>query len=365
MMRLFGVKGEKNGTKKRIGHPGIIDAMSSTPTLRAFAIALCLCGLLGAPTQAQSFSGRPELAALREELIREHGYPADEFDALFAQVQRQDRVIALMDAPIRAPTPWHVYWPRHIGGDRMQRGLEFLTRHADHFARAEQTYGVPRSVIAAIIGVETVYGRITGSTRIVDALATLAFDYPRRAEFFRGELKEFLLLARDLKRSPLEFRGSFAGAMGWPQFMPGSYRRFAVDFDQDGRTDLWNSPADIIGSVASFLAAHGWQRGEPVMLPVKPVSPAVAREFEGGLTTRRPWSDWVGAEVTVRARDADVRAPKAEDSIGLISLDLADGSLDYWLAFENFYVITRYNRSRLYASAVWSLAYAFEQALRR
>ncbi|MFN3629113.1 MAG: lytic murein transglycosylase B [Casimicrobiaceae bacterium] len=336
-----------------------------TPLFRALLLATSLVGTMSAQANAQSFSGRPELAALREELLREHGYSAEAFDALFAQVQRQDQVIALMDAPLRAPTPWHVYWPRHIGGDRMQRGLEFLTRHADHFARAEQTYGVPRSVIAAIIGVETVYGRITGTTRIVDALATLALDYPRRAEFFRGELKEFLLLARELERSPLEFRGSFAGAMGWPQFMPGSYRRHAVDFDQDGRTDLWNSPADIIGSVASFLAAHGWQRGEPVMLPLKPVPAAVTQEFQGGLTVRRPWSEWVSMGVAVRARDADVRAPAAQDLVGLISLDLADGSLDYWLAFENFYVIMRYNRSRLYASAVWSLAYAFEQALKK
>ncbi|MCS6995773.1 MAG: lytic murein transglycosylase B [Casimicrobiaceae bacterium] len=332
----------------------------------AQALLAWLCAWIGEVSLAgaQSFVGRAELLALREELQREHDYPEGEFDALFAQVRRLDRVIALMDAPLRAPTPWHLYWPRHIGGDRFERGQAFLSRHAEHFARAEATYGVPRSVIAAIIGVETVFGRITGSTRVIDALATLAFDYPRRAEFFRGELKEFLLLARELGRSPLDFYGSFAGALGWPQFMPGSYRRFAVDFDRDGRIDLWDSPADIIGSVASFLVAHGWQRGEPVMLPIHEPPPEVRALFDGGLTARRPWSEWQRLGVSVRARDAGVRPPHEHDVLGLIALERADGRLDYWLAFENFYVITRYNRSRLYASAVWSLAYAFERARR-
>ena len=313
---------------------------------------------------AQDFKDRPEWAALKGELVRDSGFDEAALDAVMARVKRQDRVIAFMDAPIRAPTPWHVYWPRHIGGDRLQRGTEFMQAHKPSFVQAEQAYGVPASVVAAIVGVETVYGRITGNFRVVDVLATLAFDYPRRADFFRGELKELLLLAREQKKSPFDFMGSFAGAMGWPQFMPGSYRKWAVDFDNDLRIDLWGSPADIVGSVASFLTGHGWQRGEPVMLPINAPSAEIIASIDGGLSPRKTLKEYLAAGVTITARDADVTLPQDDAMVGIISLDNADGRNEYWLAFENFYVITRYNRSRMYASSVWSLAYALKRAAR-
>ena len=311
---------------------------------------------------AQEYKDRTEWAALKAELVTENNYDAGVLDATIARVKRQDKVITYMDAPIRAPTPWHVYWPRHIGGDRLQRGADFMRANRTSFVNAEQNYGVPGPVVAAIIGVETVYGRMTGNFRVIDALATLAFDYPRRAEFFRAELKELLLLAREQKRSPLDFVGSFAGAMGWPQFMPGSYRKWAVDFDNDQKIDLWNSPADIVGSVASFLAGHGWQRGEPVMLPIDTPNAEIIASIDGGLSPRKPMREFLAAGVTITARDADVVLPGDDASVGIISLDNADGQNEYWLAFENFYVITRYNRSRMYASSVWSLAYALKKA---
>lgn len=313
---------------------------------------------------AQDFLDRPELAALKAELVAEQGYDAAVIDDVFARVKRVERVIGYMDAPIRTPAPWHVYWPRHIGGDRLQRGSEFLRANRMAFEQATQAYGVPAPVVAAIIGVETVYGRLTGNFRVIDALATLAFDYPRRADFFRSELKELLLLAREQKRSPLDFSGSFAGAMGWPQFMPGSYRKWAVDFDNDQKIDLWNSPADIIGSVASFLAGHGWQRGEPVMLPIAKPSADIIATFDGGLAPRKALKDYLAAGITITARDGDITLPNEDAQVGLISLDRADGTDEYWLVFENFYVITRYNRSRMYASSVWSLAYALDAPAR-
>ena len=205
---------------------------------------------------------------------------------------------------------------------------------------------------------------MTGNFRVIDALATLAFDYPRRAEFFRGELKELLLLAREQKRSPFDYLGSFAGAMGWPQFMPGSHRKWAVDFDNDQKIDLWSSPADIVGSVASFLAGHGWQRGEPVMLPITEPSAEIIASIEGGLSPRKPLREFLAAGVKISAQDADVVLPSEDASVGIISLDNADGRNEYWLVFENFYVITRYNRSRMYASSVWSLAYALKKNAR-
>ena len=324
--------------------------------------AALLLATLAIPVHAQDYRDRAEWAALKAELVTENGYDAAALDAAIARVKRQDKVITYMDAPMRAPTPWYVYWPRHIGGDRLQRGAEFMRANRASFATAEQSYGVPAQVVAAIIGVETVYGRMTGNFRVIDALATLAFDYPRRAEFFRAELKELLLLAREQKRSPLDFMGSFAGAMGWPQFMPGSYRRWAIDFDNDQRIDLWNSPADIVGSVASFLAGHGWQRGEPVMLPIATPSTEIIASIDGGLSPRKPLREFLAAGVTITSRDADVVLPADEASVGIISLDNADGQNEYWLTFENFYVITRYNRSRMYASSVWSLAYALKKS---
>ena len=311
---------------------------------------------------AQDYKDRAEWVALKAELVNDNSYDATVLDATIARVKRQDKVISYMDAPMRAPTPWYVYWPRHIGGDRLQRGAEFMRANRTSFANAEQNYGVPAQVVAAIIGVETVYGRMTGNFRVIDALATLAFDYPRRAEFFRAELKELLLLAREQKRSPLDFMGSFAGAMGWPQFMPGSYRKWAVDFDNDQKIDLWNSPADIVGSVASFLAGHGWQRGEPVMLPIATPSAEIIASIDGGLSPRKTLREFLADGVIITARDADVVLPADDASVGIITLDNADGQNEYWLTFENFYVITRYNRSRMYASSVWSLAYALKKA---
>jgi membrane-bound lytic murein transglycosylase B len=334
-----------------------------TRLIFCFNFALATAFFLSTAT-AQDFKDRPEWALLKSELVRDSGFDEAALDAVINRVKRQDRVIAYMDAPIRAPTPWHVYWPRHIGGDRLQRGGEFMTAHKARFAQAEQAYGVPAPVIAAIIGVETVYGRMTGSFRVVDVLATLAFDYPRRAEFFRGELKELLQLAREQKKSPFDFMGSFAGAMGWPQFMPGSYRKWAVDFDNDQRIDLWDSPADIVGSVASFLSGHGWQRGEPVMLPISPPSAEIVSSIDGGLSPRKTLKEFLAAGVIITARDADVVLPQDDAMVGIISLDNADGRNEYWLTFENFYVITRYNRSRMYASSVWSLAYALKKAAR-
>ena len=333
-----------------------------TSPLRSIVFLVCT---LANFVCAQDYKDRAEWAALKAELVTENNYDAALLDAAMARVKRQDRVITYMDAPMRAPTPWHVYWPRHIGGDRLQLGTEFMRVNRASFANAEENYGVPAQVVAAIIGVETVYGRMTGNFRVIDALATLAFDYPRRAEFFRAELKELLLLAREQKRSPLDFMGSFAGAMGWPQFMPGSYRKWAVDFDNDQKIDLWNSPADIVGSVASFLAGHGWQRGEPVMLPIAKPNAEIIASIDGGLSPRKTLREFLAAGVTITARDAEVVLPAADATVGIISLDNANGQNEYWLCFENFYVITRYNRSRMYASSVWSLAYALKKSVAR
>jgi membrane-bound lytic murein transglycosylase B len=240
----------------------------------------------------------------------------------------------------------------------------YWAAHADDLARAEKRFGVPAEIIVAILGVETFYGKYIGGYRTVDVLATLAFDYPRRAAFFRGELKQFLLLARELRIPALTAKGSFAGALGVPQFMPGSYRSFAIDFDGSGRADLWSSPADVIGSVANYLARHDWQPGQPVLLAATIAEAArdeVLRKLDGGLSERRALSAWAADGVA----PADVPEGLAPDPVGVLLLEeKADGVAadSYWIACNNFYVLTRYNRSRLYATAVWELAKAIKAA---
>jgi len=218
----------------------------------------------------------------------------------------------------------------------------------------------------AIIGVETFYGRNVGNYRVIDALTTLAFDYPRRTAFFRGELRDFLLLARDERISPLAPKGSFAGAIGVPQFMPGSIRRYAVDYDGDGRVDLWRSGDDAIGSVANYLARHDWLRGQPIWSKAM-IAPsqrdAAFRRLDGGISERRPLAAWNDDGVAAQR----LPDPMSAEPVGLLALEEApagDGdATSLWIAFPNFYVITRYNKSRLYAAAVTSLAEALRAAI--
>lgn len=184
---------------------------------------------------------------------------------VFAEVQRKQSILDAISRPAERVKPWKDYRPMFITDARIARGVDFWRQHEAVLARAEQEYGVPAQYIVAIIGVETFFGRNTGNYRVIDALSTLGFDYPPRAEFFRKELREFLLLAREEQLDPLTLKGSYAGAMGLPQFMPSSFRNFAVDFDGDGHINIWNNPDDAIGSVASYFKRHGWVPGEGVV----------------------------------------------------------------------------------------------------
>ena len=312
------------------------------------------------PARAIGYAERPDVRLFIDELAAEHGFDRRTLARAFAQAKFQPQIVAAMQRPLLEPPKWHEYARPFLAPTRVDGGVAFWNAHEAALARAEATYGVPAEVIVAIIGVETYYGRNTGRHRAIDALSTLAFDYPRRAAFFRGELKQFLLLARDLGVSPLAPKGSFAGALGVPQFMPGSYRNFAVDFDDDGRIDLWGSADDAIGSVANFLARHDWQRGQPVLLPAAIDAASrdvVVRRLDGGLSERRALDAWGLDGVTATAVPADL----GPEPVGLLLLEEEGPGPDaasYWLAFQNFYVITRYNRSRLYAAAVWELANA-------
>jgi len=311
------------------------------------------------------YAQRADVRTFAAEVAGATGIPRGQVERWLAAAKFQPKIVAAMDRPLLLPPKWFEYAPRLLAFDRVAGGVEFWRANERDLARAETHYGVPAEIIVAILGVETIYGRNTGSYRVIDALATLAFDYPRRAPFFRGELREYVQLAHEQRWSPLAPKGSFAGAMGMPQFMPGSYRQFAVDFDGDGRIDLWHDSADVIGSVANYLARHDWLAGQPILLPAR-IAPesrdAAFRRLDGGISERRPLTAWQADGVDAENAPDDLGA----EPVGLLLLEEApeDGEpqASYWIACPNFYVITRYNKSRLYAAAVVVLAQAVRQA---
>lgn len=320
-------------------------------TLKTTLALCCLWPMLSCADD--NYGNNPAAIELIDELVTEEGYDRDALVTVFTSASRQDSIIDAMNRPAEKTKAWHEYRQIFINDKRIAGGVDFHREHAETLARAEAETGVPADIIVAIIGVETYYGRIAGSYRVIDALSTLAFDYPRRADFFTSELKHYLLLTRDQGMDPLQPVGSYAGAMGYGQFMPSSYRSYAVDFDADGKADIWTNPVDAIGSVANYFKAHGWTPGGPVT--VRATAPAEVPEdmLSRGraLTPRFTVSEFLAAGFKV-AGELD---PEAE-AIG-IEFELEDG-LEYWLGLHNFYVITRYNHSAMYAMAVYDLSQA-------
>ncbi|BCD86526.1 murein transglycosylase [Pseudomonas solani] len=315
------------------------------------ALGVGFCGVLGAaaPALAGDYEGSPQVAEFVAEMTRDYGFAGEQLVSLFREVERKQAILDAISRPAERVKPWKEYRPIFITDARIQKGVDFWNKHADALARAEKEYGVPAQVIVAIIGVETFYGGNTGSYRVIDALSTLGFDYPPRADFFRKQLKEFLLLAREEQVDPLTLKGSYAGAMGLPQFMPGSFRAYAVDFDGDGHIDIWNNPVDAIGSVASYFKRHGWVAGEPV------VSRAQVRgeNAEQGLTEGLDPVKNVGELRALGWASGD--ALRDDLPVTAFRLDGVDG-MEYWMGLPNFYVITRYNRSVMYSMAVHQLS---------
>jgi len=312
---------------------------------------LGLAGVFGLaqPVAAADYLDSPQVAEFVAEMTRDYGFAGEQLVSLFAEVQRKQAILDAISRPAEKVKPWKDYRPIFITDSRIARGVDFWREHQATLARAEQEYGVPAQVIVAIIGVETFYGGNTGSYRVMDALSTLAFDYPPRAPFFRKELREFLMLAREEQVDPLSLKGSYAGAMGMPQFMPSSFRAYAVDFDGDGHINIWNNPVDAIGSVASYFKRHGWQPGEPVASRAS----VKGEQAEQGLA---PGLDPASNVGELRALGWSSRDALSDElPVTAFRLEGAEGA-EYWLGLPNFFVITRYNRSVMYAMAVNQLA---------
>jgi len=335
------------------------------PVKKAVAVA--------AASKAIDYSGEQvnfaEWQAVRDfadEMVAKHGFERAEMDALLRQVRFVESAVQLVKpAPPGKPKNWQAYSERFIEPIRINAGVRFWNENAEALARAEATYGVPAEILVGIIGVETVYGRDTGRFRVLDTLTTLAFAYPEapnqaaRAAFFRGELENTLLLARHERIDPFSLLGSFAGAVGLPQFMPGNILKYGVDFDGDGHIDLRGSTGDAIGSVANFLVQHGWNPLDkaPAVIQVS-VAPSRAWEplLERGLSATLRAEELLGAGVT-----PDLPLPP-ERLYGLVDLQNGADPTEYWAASDNFFAITKYNRSYFYAMSVLDLGRAVREA---
>jgi membrane-bound lytic murein transglycosylase B len=329
-------------------------------TIAIFALlgALPACTTTVAAPESGGYAANPQVQAFINEMVDRHGFSKPELENVFSQAQRSDSILAAMSRPAEKTKPWYEYRKIFLTQSRIEGGVAFWNHHAKVLAQAEKAYGVDAQVIVAIIGVETRYGGNTGKYRVLDALTTLAFDYPPRSKFFRSELEQYLLLARADHIDVLNTMGSYAGAMGYGQFIPSSYQHYAVDFDQDGKRDLWDSPMDIVGSVANYLHEHGWNPGALVTVRASVTGNRYQSVIETGLKPE--------TSVSMLRRDGITPSkPLPEDTLAaLLSLDQENGP-EYWLGLNNFYVITRYNRSPLYAMAVYQLSEEIRQARER
>ncbi|CAD6114884.1 membrane-bound lytic murein transglycosylase B [Escherichia coli HVH 195 (3-7155360)] len=301
------------------------------------------------------FANNPNAQQFIDKMVNKHGFDRQQLQEILSQAKRLDSVLRLMDnqAPTTSVKPpsgpngaWLRYRKKFITPDNVQNGVVFWNQYEDALNRAWQVYGVPPEIIVGIIGVETRWGRVMGKTRILDALATLSFNYPRRAEYFSGELETFLLMARDEQDDPLNLKGSFAGAMGYGQFMPSSYKQYAVDFSGDGHINLWD-PVDAIGSVANYFKAHGWVKGDQVAVMANGQAPGLTNGFK----TKYSISQLAAAGLTPQQPLGN------HQQASLLRLDVGTG-YQYWYGLPNFYTITRYNHSTHYAMAVWQLGQA-------
>ncbi len=316
---------------------------------RTLVLAYLLLAGLPAARASMSMNERPEVRDFIAMMADKHHFDAEALDRLFARVESRGRIIEAMSRPAESK-PWYAYRPIFITERRIQGGVDYWRRHHKDLERAERRYGVPPEIVTAIIGVESFYGRHKGRDRVIDALSTLGFDYPARGRFFRGELEQFLLLAREEGRDPLSFKGSYAGAMGKAQFIPSSYRHYAIDFDGDQRRDLIDSDSDAIGSIANYLERHGWQRQGLVAVRAHVHGQGFQQILDKGLEPKTTVAEMRRLGITLD------RPVAATSRASLIALEQPDGP-EYWAGFKNFYVITRYNHSPLYAMAVHELAH--------
>jgi membrane-bound lytic murein transglycosylase B len=325
--------------------------------MRTFLSTGILCVIAFLSSNAYSQETPDDLKkAFIEEMVSEHNFSKADVESLLGKAKLSETALEAIQRPWEAK-PWHQYFPIFLTEKRVKKGVEFWNKHAAHLERAEKELGVPAEMIVAIIGVETFYGTYKGKYPVLDALFTLGFHYPPRAKFFRSELQQYMILSREEGFDPLELKGSYAGAMGLGQFISSSYRHYAIDFDGDGVRDLLNNPVDAIGSVANYFKEHGWKRGQQVAIPANVSGESYKSTLSDDLKYTHTWADLKQANITLK-KDADIQ--ESED-VKLLEFELSEGH-EYWVGLPNFYTITRYNHSPLYAMAVYQLSQQIKAA---
>lgn len=339
--------------------------MSRAKRMASVGMLGVMIGSVSLPLMAEEETGdfNPGEHAGAKRLVEEleaEGVPAEWASQQLRQTRLRQSVLDAMAGAAERHLAWHEYRDIFITDQRIEEGVAFQQAHGDALAEAEAVYGVPRDIITAIIGVETYYGRYRGSHPVLDSLATLAFEHPTRGDFFTRELAAFLHIAHEQQVDPTTLSGSYAGAMGYPQFIPTSYQAYAVDFDDDGLRDLWNNPVDAIGSVANYFAEHGWQEGDAIYYPAEGPASAPA-----DLAVNQITPPSISLNVLQKAGITPGVSLEEGTEVSPLVLTLDDGQVSYRLGVHNFYVITRYNHSHLYAMAVAELAEAIGDATRQ
>ena len=326
-----------------------------TYSLSALRVFVLMCIVLGenahaAPDMPIPASQSPQQLAFIKELVEQHQFDSDYISQTLSSATIDERVLKAIASPWEAK-PWYQYYPIFLTERRITEGVAFWRQYEKVLTRAENEIGVDAEVIVAILGVETNYGNRLGRYPVLDALYSLGFHYPPRASFFRKELKEFFLLTREEGFDPLTLKGSYAGAMGWGQFISSSYRHYAIDFDGDGVRDLFNNPVDAIGSVANYFKVHGWRKRQPVAYRATLSQQDVSHLVSRGLKMTHTLRDLQESGISLQSSSTIDAASKAK----LLELEIEEGK-EYWVGLPNFYTITRYNHSALYAMAVFQLS---------
>lgn len=325
--------------------------MQKSSIFKIFFALICLVSFFGVQAEDKPLSARPEVKTFIKMMVTKHHFNEAKLTKLINSAKIQPSILKAIAKPAEKLT-WERYEPIFLTPKRIDEGVAFWKQNKAALAKAEKEYGVPAEIIVAIIGVETFYGKQAGQYSVLDSLVTLGFEYPPRAKFFLSELEEFLLLAREQHWDPTQIKGSYAGAMGKPQFIASSYRRYAIDFHKKGNRDLINNVDDAIGSVANYFKLNGWKQGEPVVLAAQ----VKGDKFKSLIaSSNNPKPDQTLAKMAPLGVACSQKSIDKNKPFALIGLEGKSGP-EYWLGAHNFYVITRYNRSSLYAMAVYNLS---------
>ena len=324
---------------------------------RILLTIICLLPLMAQAVKLQQgdYRYREDVEDFIQSVAAKSDYTEQELVDIFSQVKHQRHLFERMDKPAEK-LDWYQYRRIFLTDKRVSRGIDFWKKHRELLQQVEAKYQVPAEIIVAIVGVETFYGFYKGKDPVFDTLVTFAFDYPKRAKFFTRELEQFLLLAKEQGLELRQIKGSYAGAMGMPQFISSSYRNYAVDFDGDGQADLFESLPDILGSVANNFRRHGWKSGEAVTFPLQVAAANQVQQLKTSMKPNYNWADFKSSGLSTDSTLAD------DSRVSLVKLQL-ETAPEYWVGLQNFYVITRYNHSPLYAMAVYQLSQRLKQGM--